>query len=380
MDFELSEEHVTFRERIRDFAEKEIAPLVEEAEETETYPVSVLRRMGDLGFLCVNYPKEYGGAGADKITECICVEEVCRVSSGVGAGVVVQGGVGTSSILQHGTEEQKKRYLMPAIKGRKIAAFALTEPNAGSDAASIETHAVRDGNTYILNGTKSFTTNAPIADFVLVAAYTDLSKRGEGISLFIVEDGMPGFSKGRKLEKMGNLCAETGEPVLVDCRVPRNNLLGEEEGGGFAKLEDNLRSARITYGSRCTGLAQAAFEAALAYAKQRVQSGRPVIRSQVNRFKLAEMTTLIDIMRTITYRAAWLDDHGKPCMKEASIVKLFCSESLKKITSEAMQIHGDYGYLMEYPVQRYWRDGRLFTITEGTSEIQHMVIAREMGF
>jgi alkylation response protein AidB-like acyl-CoA dehydrogenase len=380
MDFELSEEHFSFRERIRRFAEEEIAPLVEEAEKTETYPVHVLRKMGDYGFLCVNYPKKYGGAGADKITECICVEEVCRVSSGVGAGLVVQGGVGTLSILQHGTEEQKQRYLVPAVKGKRIAAFALTEPNAGSDAASIQTQAVRDGDVYILNGTKTFTTNAPIADFLVVAAYTDPGKRGEGISLFIVEDGMRGFEKGRRLEKMGNYCAETGEPVFADCRVPRSNLIGEVEGGGFAKLEESLRSGRITYGSRCTGLAQAAFEAAMAFAKKRVESGKPLIRSQVNRFKLAEMAMHIDIMRTITYRAAWLYDQQKPCMKDASIVKLFCSETLKNITGEAMQIYGDYGYLMDFPVQRYWRDGRLFTLTEGTSEIQHMVIAREMGF
>jgi alkylation response protein AidB-like acyl-CoA dehydrogenase len=380
MDFDLSEEHVIFQKTIRNFAEKEIAPLVDEAEATETYPVHLFKRMGDLGFLGVSYPEEYGGAGADKITECICIEEICRVSSGVGAGIVVQCGVGTLPIFKYGTEEQKQKYLIPAIKGEKIAAFALTEPNAGSDAASISTRAIRDGNDYVINGAKGFTTNGPIADYILVAAYTDPSRRGEGISLFIVEDGMAGFNKGNRLRKVGNLCAETGEPFFEDCRVPKSSLLGEEEGGGFAKLEDNLRSGRITYGARCTGVAQAAFEAALSYAKERVQFGRPIIEFQVNRFKLAEMAMQIDIMRHMTYRAAWIYDQGKPCKKESSMVKLFCSESLQKITSDAMQLHGGYGYMMEFPIQRYWRDGRLFTVTEGSSEIQHMVIARELGF
>lgn len=380
MDFELAQEHVIFRETFRDFAEKEIAPLAEEAEETEVFPRQLFPRMGELGFLCVSYPERYGGPGADKITECIYVEELCRVSSGIGSAFLIQGGLGTYPILQYGTEEQKQAFLVPAIKGHKISAFGLTEPNAGSDAASLRTRAVRDGDWYVINGSKTFITNAPIADFVIVAAYTDPSKRAQGVNLFIVEDGTPGFRKGRKLKKVGNRSSETGELFFEDCRVPRGRMIGEKEGGGFAQLEDTLRSGRITYGARCTGLAQAAFDATLAYAKERVQFGRPIVQFQAIRFRLAEMAMHIDIMRTITYRAAWLHDQGRPCMKEASMVKLFCSETLQRITNQGMQIHGGYGYMMEYPIQRHWRDGRLFTVTEGTSEIQHMVIAREMGF
>jgi alkylation response protein AidB-like acyl-CoA dehydrogenase len=380
MDFELTQEHMIFRDAIRDFAEKEIAPLVEEAEETETFPVELFPKMGDLGFLCVCYPEEYGGPGADKITECIYVEELCRVSAGITSAFLVQGGLGTYPILQYGTEEQKQRYLVPAIKGRKISAFGLTEPNAGSDAASIRTRAVRDGDHYLINGSKTFITNAPICDFVLVAAYTDPTRRGEGVNLFIVEDGTEGFRKGKKLKKVGNRSSETGELFFEDCRVHRSQMIGEREGGGFAQLEDTLRSGRITYGARCSGLAQAIFEASLQYSRERVQFGKPIGRFQVNRFRLAEMAMYIDIMRTITYRAAWLHDQGRPCMKEASMVKLFCSEALQQIASWGMQLFGGYGYMMEYPMQRYWRDARLFTITEGTSEIQHMIIAREMGF
>jgi len=307
------------------------------------------------------------------------VEELCRVSAGICSAFLVQGGLGTYPILQYGTEEQKQRYLVPAVRGRKIAAFGLTEPDAGSDAAGIRTRAVRSGDHYVINGSKTFITNAPIADFVMVAAYTDPTRRGEGVSLFIVEDGTPGFRKGRKLSKVGNRPSETGELFFEDCRVPAEQLLGGQEGGGFAKLEDTLRSGRITYGARCTGLAQAIFEASSAYARERFQFGRPIGRFQVNRFKLAEMAMNIEIMRTFTYKVAWLHDRGKLCMKEASMVKLFCSEALQKIASDGMQLFGGYGYMMEYPIQRYWRDARLFTVTEGTSEIQHLIIAKELG-
>jgi butyryl-CoA dehydrogenase len=379
MDFELTEENRIFQEAIRDFAQKEIAPLVDEAEETNVFPQQLFKKMGEQGFLCPRYPIELGGGGGDKITECIMMEELNKVNAGIAASLMAQGGLCTQPIYRFGSEEQKQRFLVPAIKGEKIGAFGLTEPDAGSDAASIKTRAVRDGDSYIINGTKIFITNGPICDFVLLAAYTDPTKRGEGINLFVVEKGSPGFSVSRKLDKVGNRSIETGELVFEDCRVPAKNMIGEKEGGGFDMITDTLISGRITYGSRCTGTAQAAYDLTVQYAKERVQFGKPIIKFQATRFKLGEMATNIDIMRSYTYRVAWMYDQGKNVRKESSMVKLFTAETLQKILSDSMQIHGGYGYMMEYPIQRYWRDGRLFTITEGTSEIQRLVICRELG-
>ncbi len=379
MDFELTEEHRMFQKFIRDFAEKEIAPLVDEAEEKNIFPQQLFKQMGEMGFLCPRYPEELGGGGGDKITEIIMAEELNRINAGIAASLMVQGGLSTQPIYRYGSQEQKERILMPAIKGEKIGAFALTEPDSGSDAASIKTRAVKEGDEYILNGTKIFITNGPICDYAVVAAYTDPSKRGDGISLLIVEKGTPGFSVSRKLDKVGNRSIETGELVFEDCRVPAENLIGGKEGGGFKMLADTLTSGRITYGGRCTGTAQAAYDLTAQYAKERIQFGKPIVKFQNTRFKLAEMAMNIDIMRSYTYRVACMYDQGKKVQKEASMVKLFTAETLQKILADSMQIHGGYGYMMEYPIQRYWRDGRLFTITEGTSEIQRLVIARELG-
>jgi alkylation response protein AidB-like acyl-CoA dehydrogenase len=380
MDFELTEENRIFQEAIRDFAQKEIAPLVDEAEENNVFPQQLFKKMGEQGFLCPRYPVELGGGGGDKITECIMMEELNKVNAGIAASLMAQSGLCTQPIYRFGSEEQKQRFLIPAIKGEKIGAFGLTEPDAGSDAASIKTRAVRDGDAYTINGTKIFITNGPICDYVLLAAYTDPTQRGKGINLFVVEKGTPGFSVSRKLDKVGNRSIETGELVFEDCRVPAKNMIGEKEGGGFDMITDTLMSGRITYGSRCTGTAQAAYDLTVQYAKERVQFGRPIIKFQATRFKLAEMATNIDVMRSYTYRVAWMYDQGKNVRKESSMVKLFTAETLQKILSDSMQIHGGYGYMMEYPIQRYWRDGRLFTITEGTSEIQRLVICRELDF
>jgi alkylation response protein AidB-like acyl-CoA dehydrogenase len=380
MDFELTEEHRIFQKSIREFAEKEIAPLVDEAEETNVFPKQLFKKMGALGFLCPRYPVELGGGGGDKITECIMAEELNKINAGIAASLMVQGGLSTQPIYRFGSEAQKLSFLVPAIRGEKIAAFALTEPDSGSDAASIRARAIRDGDEYIINGTKIFITNGPICDYVIVAAYTDPNKRGEGINLFIVEKGSPGFSVSRKLDKVGNRSIETGELVFENCRVPAKNMIGEKEGGGFHMIDDTLISGRITYGGRCTGTAQAAYDLTVKYARERVQFGKPIITFQATRFKLAEMAMNIDIMRSYTYRVAWMYDQGKNVRKESSMVKLFTAETLQKILSDSMQIHGGYGYMMEFPIQRYWRDGRLFTITEGTSEIQRLIIAREAGF
>ncbi len=377
MDFDLTEEQISFRKALRAFAEKEIAPLVDEAEETNVFPKQLFKKMGALGYLCPRYPVELGGGGGDKIMECIMAEELNRVNAGIAASLMVQSDLSTQPIFRFGSHKQKERFLVPAIKGEKIAAFALTEPDAGSDAASIKTRAQRAGDSYVLNGTKIFTTNGPICDFARVAAYTDPTKRGEGINLFIVEKGTTGFSASRKLDKVGNRSIETGELVFEDCRVPAKNMIGEKEGGGFDMIADTLISGRITYGGRCTGTAQAAYDLTVQYAKMRVQFGKPIVAFQATRFKLAEMAMNIDIMRWYTYRVAWMYDQGRNVRKESSMVKLFAAETLQKILSDSMQIHGGYGYMMEYPIQRYWRDGRLFTITEGISEVQRLIIASE---
>ena len=377
MDFDLTEEHLIFQETIRNFALKEIAPLVDEAEEKNVFPQQLFKKLGDMGFLCPRYPVELGGGGGDKLMECIMAEELNRVNAGIAASLMVQGGLATAPIYRFGSDEQKEKFLVPATRGEKIGAFALTEPDSGSDAASIRSRAVRDGEDYIINGTKTFITNGPICDYVIVAAYTDPSKRGVGINLFIVEKGTEGFSVARKLDKVGNRSIETGELVFEDCRVPSKNMIGEKEGGGFDMIADTLISGRITYGGRCTGTAQAAYDLSVQYARERIQFGKPIIKFQNTRFKLAEMAMSIDIMRTYTYRVASMYDKEKNVQKESSMVKLFTAETLQKILADSMQIHGGYGYMMEYPIQRYWRDGRLFTITEGTSEIQRLIIANE---
>ena len=378
MDFELSEENRIFRDAIRDFARKEVAPLVDEAEETGVFPKQLFRMMGEQGFLCTRYPIELGGGGGDKITECIMVEELNQVCSGIAAALMAQSGLATQPIYKYGSEELKQEFLIPAIKGEKIGAFGLTEPDVGSDAASIRTRAVRDGDSYVINGTKMFITNGPICDYVVVAAYTDPGKRGVGINLFVVEKGTPGFTVSRKLDKVGNKSAETGELVFEDCRVPATRMIGEKEGGGFVQLADTLISGRITYGARCTGTGQAAYDLTVQYAKERVQFGKPIIKFQNTRFQLAEIATNVDVMRTYTYRVAWMYDQGKNVRKEAAMVKLFTAEIVQKILNQCMQIHGGYGYMMEYPIQSFWRDGRLYTITEGTSEIQRLIIAKEL--
>ena len=378
MDFTLSDEHQMFQRAIRDFAEKEIGPQVEEAEEKEEFPVELFPKMGKLGYLGIRYPEKYGGPGFDKISECLYIEELNRVCAGIASGLMVQSGLATEAIFYHGTEEQKQRLLVPAIKGEKIAALGLTEPNAGSDISSIQTTARKDGDSYIVNGSKIFITNGTIADFVLVAAYTDKSRGTKGISLLVLERGTPGFTIARKLKKLGNRSSDTGELVFEDCRIPKENLIGEENRG-FGYIVGALKSGRIIYGARSVGVAQAAFEAALQYAKERVQFGQPIGKFQANQFKLAKMATAIEAARTFTFRAAWMLDQGIECMKEASMVKLFATEMVQWVTAEAVQLHGGYGYMMEYPVQRYFRDAKMFTITEGTSEIQQVVIARELG-
>lgn len=379
MDFDFSEEQKMFQQAVRAFCQKEVAPLVDYAEEHNKFPVQIFPKMGELGYLCVRYPAKYGAAELGKVSECILVEEMGRIAGGIASAIMIHSGLGTCLINDHGSEQLKQEYLIPAIKGQKISAFALTEPNAGSDAANMESRAVRDGNHYVLNGAKIFITNGPIADFAIVAAYTDKSQgAGKGVSVFVVEKGAPGFTVPRKMSKLGNRSMESGELVFDSCRIPASNLIGEE-GKGFPYLMETLAAGRISHAARSLGVAEAAFGASLKYAGERVQFGQPIGKFQSISFKLSRMAMQLEAARWLVYYSAWLYDRDRRCLKEAAMAKLFASEVVLDITSEAMQVHGGYGYMMDSPVQRYYRDARLYTITEGTSEIQQIVIGREIG-
>ena len=379
MFFELNDGQKEFQKRVREIYEREVSPLVEEYERKEAFPVQLYPILGAEHLLCLRCPKEYGGPGLDKISECITVEELNRICVGIGASIMVQGGLATDPILHFGSEELKLKYLCPAVRGEKIGAFALTEPNAGSDASGIRTTAVKQGKGYRLNGPKTFITNGTICDFVTVAAYTDPSRRGTGINLFVVEREDAGFSVIKKLEKLGNHSSDTAELAFDDCTVSKERMLGEQEGGGLEQLEETLKSGRLTYGARSTGVGQAAFDATLSYIKRTRRYGQPLARSQAIRFIMAEIAMSLEAMRYMTYRGAWLYDRGLASMKDASIVKLFCSESVQRIVQKALTLQKNAGLMMDNPIQRFLRDARLLKIPEGTSEIQHLVIARELG-
>ncbi|MDO8691942.1 MAG: acyl-CoA dehydrogenase family protein, partial [Dehalococcoidia bacterium] len=319
-----------------------------------------------------------GGPGVGKITECIYTEELHKVCVGIAGGLMVQGSLATAPIFMNGTEQQKQDYLVPAIQGKKIGAFGLTEPNAGSDITAIETTARKDGDDYIINGVKTFITNGTFADYVVVAAYTNKAERHKGISLFLVDKGTPGFTVAKKWSKMGTRSAEAAELSFDNVRVPRSKLIGEKEGG-FGSIIGTLQGGRILFGGRCVGITEAVFNMALPYAKQRVQFGKPIGKFQAIAFKLARMAMELEVARSMTYRVAWMYDQKMPCMKEASMIKLFASEMAQRATWEAMQILGGTGYMREHPVERFFRDARLMTMTEGTSEVQQIVIASELG-
>jgi alkylation response protein AidB-like acyl-CoA dehydrogenase len=377
LGFTLNEEQEAFRLAVRSFAEKSLAPRVEELEATETFPLDLFRELGRLGYLGVGYPEEYGGSGGDMVMRCLLIEEIARVNCGFAAALLAHVGLGCIPLLKFGTEEQKRDYLVPAIRGEKLGCWGLSEPNSGSDAASIRTTAERKGDHYVINGSKMFITNGTIADYCVIAAYTDRTKRGDGISTFVVDTKTPGFIVSRKLKKTGHHTSETAALTFEDLTVPASCLLGGIEGG-FKQVTGTLEGGRITHAARSVGVSQAALEAALAYAKEREQFGQKIAKFQAIKFKLAHMAMEVEIARTSMWRAAVLFDEG-PCMREAAMAKLYCSEVAQRVTWEAMQVFGGYGYITEFPVERYWRDARLMTITEGTSEVQHIIIARELG-
>jgi len=377
MEFFLSEEQRISREAFRKFAETEIAPLVEEAEETETFPLQLFPQMGKLGYLCPRYSQKYGAAGIDKISEVLVREEISRVSQGIASSWSAHSHLGTFPLYHWGSEEQKQKYLVPAIRGEKIFAFGLTEPNAGSDVKSIEAAAHREGDFYVINGRKIFITNGNICDYLTLIAYTDKTRGYRGISIFLVEKGTPGFIITRKLKKEGVRSSETAELLFENCRIPKENLIGEE--GHFYRVMETLNEGRIGVAGNCVGMAQGAYEAALHYAKERVQFGQPIARFQAIAFKLADMATEIEAARLLVLRAAWLMDQGKNPIREASMAKLFASEVAVRVSQEAMQIHGGYGQMREFPVGRFHRDALVYVVGEGTSEIQRMIIAKQMG-
>lgn len=377
MDFALSAQHAEIRRSVRDFAEREIGPVADEMERRGEFPAEIIRKAAGLGFLGVPYPEEVGGTGLDSLAYAITIEELSRVSGSVGIIVSAHTSLGCAPLFMAGTAEQKERYLRPLASGAKLGAYGLTEPGAGSDSRGTRTRAHRDGDAWVLNGSKRFITNAGVADIYIVTALTDRNADSGKISAFIVEAGTPGFSIGRMEEKMGLHGSNTGELLFDDCRIAGDSLLGEE-GEGDRLFLKTLDGGRIGIGAMALGLAQAAYEAASAYAKAREQFGRPIASFQGVAFKIADMATQIDAARLMVYRAAWLKDRGEPYTTEAAMAKLFASEVARQVTNDAIQVHGGYGYVAEYRVERYLRDAKLTEIGEGTSEIQRLVIARNL--
>ena len=378
MELVFTEEQKMMQKMVRDFAEKEIAPIVEEMEETDRFPREVIKRMGELGLMGIPIPEAYGGAEMDYTSYIIAIHELSKVSATVGVILSVHTSVGTLPILAFGTEEQKKRYIPKLATGEYLGAFALTEPSSGSDASSMKTRAVRDGDHYILNGSKIFITNGGEADTYVAFARTNPDEKGsKGVTAFIIERDMPGFSVGKKEKKMGLNGSNTVEIIFEDCRVPVENRLGEE-GQGFKIAMANLESGRIGIAAQSLGIAEAALNYATAYAKERHQFGKPIGQNQGLGFKLADMATEVEAAKLLTYRAADLKNHGIPCMQEVSMAKLFASKAAVKASIEAVQVYGGYGYTKDYPVERLFRDSKVCEIYEGTSEIQKIVISRNL--
>jgi butyryl-CoA dehydrogenase len=376
MEFELNDEQQMIRKMVREFAEKELVPHAAEVDAQGQFPWESIRKMGELGLLGLNVPEAYGGAGADMVSYAIAIEEIAR-ACGSTAITVAAHALCTTPLTLFGSEEQRRKYLVPLAQGRKLGAFGLTEPGAGSDAAAVKTTATRDGDGWVLNGSKILISNGSIADVLIIVAVTDKSKGTRGISAFIVEKGTPGFTPGREEDKMGLRGSVTSQLFFENCRVPAANLLGNE-GDGFKYALATLDSGRIGIGAMSVGLAQAALEASLRYAKERVQFGQPIASFQAIQWMLADMGTQIEAARLLVHRAATLKDKGQRFTKEAAMAKLFASEMAERACHKAIQIHGGYGYVREYAVERFYRDVRLCEIGEGTSEVQRLVIARQL--
>jgi len=377
VDFELTEEQRMIRDMVRDFAENEIAPIAAEIDEAGRFPEEVVEKMAELQLMGLPWPEEYGGAGGDNLSYALAVEEISRASGSLGIAYAAHISLCSAPIYLFGNEEQKKKYLVPLARGEWLGALGLTEPEAGSDAGGIKTTAFLDGDEWVINGTKRFITNGSIADVLVITAKTDPEKGTRGISSFIVEKGAPGFIPSKDEAKMGLKGSITSELLFEDCRVPQENLLGKRDQG-FKQMLTILDGGRISIGAMALGLGRAALEASITYAKERHQFGRPIAEFQAIQWMIADATTELDAARLLIYQAAYLEDQGKRFTKEAAMAKLFASEAAERACFNAIQIHGGYGYSQEYPVERFYRDNRLTTIGEGTSEIQRLVIARQV--
>ena len=377
MEFAYTEEQRMVRETIQDFAQEELAPTAAERDETATFPTEALKKLGELGFFGVNIPEELGGAGLDMISYCIAVEELARVDASAAIVISVTNSLASYPLHKFGNDDQHQRFLVPSAEGKLLGAFALTEPGAGSDAGGMITTAVKDGNDYILNGAKCFITSGASCDIMIVFAVTDKSQGSRGTSAFILEKGMPGFIVGKKENKMGIRSSDTVSISFEDCRVPAVNLLGSE-GMGLKIALTALDCGRIGVAAQALGIAQGSLDEAIKYSKERQQFGRPLSKFQAIQFKIARMATEIEAARMLLYSAADKKDRGENYSKEAAMAKLFCSETAVKSALEAVQIHGGYGYIKEYPVERYLRDAKITQIYEGTNEIMHLVIASQV--
>lgn len=375
MNFVLTDEQEMTRKMVRDFAEKEVQPSAEERDETETFSREIFDKMGELGLTGIPWPEEYGGAGSDFISYVIAVEELSRVDASTGTTLSAHISLAGWPLFKYGSAEQKKKYLEPLALGEMLGAFALTESTAGTDVGGAQTTARLDGDSYVLNGTKTFITNAGEAEVYLVFAMTDPAKKTRGMSTFILEKDTPGLTFGKKERKMGLRSSPTLEVILEDCRVPRENLLGQE-GEGFKIALSTLDGGRNGIAAQAVGIAQGALDEAVAYAKSREQFGQPIANFQAISFMLADMATKVEAARLLTYQAAFLENEGLPYGKASAMAKLFASEAAMAITTKAVQIFGGYGYTRDYPVERFMRDAKITEIYEGTSEAQRMVISR----
>jgi len=373
----ISKEHEEFRRRIREFAETEIEPKAKELDEIGKFPFDTVKKLGEMGILGMVVPKEYGGSGYDTLSYSIAVEEISRVCGSTGITVAAHNSLGLYPIYLFGNEEQKKRFIPALASGEKLGSFGLTESGAGSDAAGTKTTAVLDGDSYVINGSKCFITNASVGETFVVTAITDKTKGYKGISSFILEKGTKGFSIGKKENKMGLRGSDTATLIFEDLRLPKENLLGKE-GEGFKQFMITLDGGRISIGSMALGIAQGAFDKALKYAKERQQFGKSISDFQAIQWKLSDMATQIEAARHLIYHASELKDKGEWFVKESAMAKLYASEVGRFVCHQAIQIFGGYGYLSDYPVERYFRDIKLCEIGEGTSEIQRIIIAREL--
>jgi alkylation response protein AidB-like acyl-CoA dehydrogenase len=377
VDFEYTPEQIALRKAVREFAEGEIAPHVMEWDEAQTFPLDVIRKLGQLGYMGAIFPEELGGAGFGYIEYSIIIEELSRVDGSVGIILAAHTSLCSNHIYKSGTLEQRERYLPKLASGEWIGCWSLTEPEAGSDAAGTRSHAELDGECWVLNGSKTFTTNAHYADVCVAMAVTDRAAAQHGISAFIIDHGTPGFRPGKKENKLGLRASATGEVIFENCRLGQRQLLGRKNDGFVDSLKI-LDGGRISIAALSIGMAQGAYDASLRYSKMRKQFGRPISEFQAIQHKLVDMAVDIDASRLLNYRAAWMLDRGQRVTRESSMAKLFASEAAVRIAGEAVQIHGGYGFIKDYPVEKFYRDVKLCTIGEGTSEIQRLVIARQL--